>query len=140
MMELTFSLIMSAAGLIASYTVMRVNLAKNNEALKAQGRTMEELKKFMNEKSPLLVHLSTTKKETAEKLEKVGKDIVALKMEIKEKPTMKEVRDDFVSKEVYMQLEKHMDRRFNSIEGGINKIVKTLEGLNGWKKDGIGGF
>ena len=34
----------------------------------------------------------------------------------------------FVSKELFHQLEKHMDENFGRLENGIDKIINTLEG------------
>ena len=39
---------------------------------------------------------------------------------------MKEVRDDFVSKEMFRQMEKHIDEKFGKLELGITKILDRL--------------
>ena len=40
---------------------------------------------------------------------------------------MKEVRDEFVTKELFLQMQKHMDERFDNIGTTLSKILDKLE-------------
>jgi hypothetical protein len=40
---------------------------------------------------------------------------------------MKEVRDEFVSKEMFHQMQKHIDEKFDKLEMGLAKILDKLE-------------
>lgn len=126
-MEIIYSIGIASVGLIASYAVMKSNVTKQMELSKEHTALIQALNKFMNEKQPLLSHLSKTENEVSAKLESMGKDIVSLQMQLKQTPTMKEVRLDFVSKEVFLQMEKHFDEKFDLLQAGIYKILDKLE-------------
>lgn len=85
------------------------------------------LEKFKNEKTPLLNHLSKVEEAYGKKIDIQAKELVELKTKLANVPTMEEVRNEFVSKEMFKQMEKHMDEKFSKLEYGINKILDKLE-------------
>lgn len=113
--------------LIAGYAVMRSNVSKGIEADKAQDAKIEALEKFMNEQSPVLAHYSKVEEAYGKKLDFHAKELVEVKTKLGQAPTMKEVREEFVSKEVFLQMEKHIDEKFAGLQGGIDKILNKLD-------------
>lgn len=66
-------------------------------------------------------------KELYKRLEKHGDDIVHLNTLSRLAITAKDVDDKYVSKEYFKQFEKHMDKRFDTIENGQGKILTFIE-------------
>ena len=66
-----------------------------------------------------------------ERLEKHGDDIVRLNTRSELAMTAKDVDDKYVSKELFRQFEKHIDKRFDRIEEGQGKILSYIEKVNG---------
>jgi len=62
-----------------------------------------------------------------ERLEKHGDDIVRLNTRSELAMTAKDVDDKYVSKELFRQFEKHIDKRFDRIEDGQGKILAYIE-------------
>lgn len=101
---------------------------------KEQDKNFVILNKFMNENVPLLRHLSKAENAIVDKQEEQSKDIVSLKQKIAHSPTMKEVRDEFLTKEIFIQFEKHIDTRFDHFEKKFDTIAdgqeKILQAVN----------
>lgn len=97
-MDLSVSLIIAIIGFISMVAVTRY--------------MVNELKK----------HVSTI----FERLDKHGDDLVALNTKSELAVTAKDVDDKFVSKELFRQFEKHMDRRFDNLETGQSKILEYI--------------
>ena len=121
------SALIAVITLVAGYAVMRNNVAKGMEADGKQDLKIEVLEKFMNEKKPLLDHLSKVEEAQGKKLDCQAKELIELKTKLANTPSMKEVREEFVSKEVYLQMEKHMDEKFAGLQNGISEILKTVK-------------
>ncbi len=130
---------MVGAGVIGTFAILKTKVNDSIERDKERDKRFEEyqsvqnkrinmLETFMNEKSPLLEHLSKSENAIFNKLDNYGKDIVTLQQKVGQAPTMKEVRDEFVSKEMFKQLEKHMDEKFSKLERGLEEILKELRG------------
>lgn len=131
------SLGVAGAGVVATFAILKSKVADSIERDKEQDKRFDDyeanqskkihtLEAFMNEKAPLLDHLSKSENAIFNKLDNYGKDIVALQQKVGQAPTMKEVRDEFVSKEMFKQLEKHMDEKFSKLEMGLSEILKEL--------------
>lgn len=61
------------------------------------------------------------------KLEKHGDDLVAIKTKSELAMTAKDVDTKYVSKELFRQFEKHMNGRFDGIDGNLGKILNKLK-------------
>jgi len=131
------SLGIAGTGVIATFAVLKSRVADGLERDKEHKRKFEEyqshqnkristLEAFMNEKAPILEHLSKSENAIFTKLDNYGKDIVTLQQKVSQAPTMKEVRDEFVSKEMYLQMKEHIDEKFSKLEMGLGEILKEL--------------
>jgi len=89
--------------------------------------TIAELQKFKNKSEPHLEHLSRVEQALTKKLDLHSENITKLNQQISQAPTMKEVRDEFVSKEMFHQMQKHIDEKFDKLEMGLTKILDKLE-------------
>ena len=118
------SLGIAVAGSIAAFAVTRHLVATHSLKIKAQEQSHKDLKeneirdlvKFKDESSPLLTHLSKAEDALRAKIDSQAEAIVALKEKANNAATMKEVRTEFVSKELFLALEKHIDSRFTNLE------------------------
>lgn len=54
-------------------------------------------------------------------------DLTLIKNQMVKFASMKEVREEFVSREVFTQIQRHFDDKFKRLEGGVNKILEKLE-------------
>jgi len=88
---------------------------------------LQELQKFKNESKPHLEHLSRVEQAITKKLDFHSESITKLNQQITQAPTMKEVKEEFVSKELFKQLEKHIDEKFDKLEMGLSKILEKLD-------------
>jgi len=125
------------AGIVGTFAILKTKVNDSVERDKEQDKRFEEyqvrqnkkisiLEAFMNEKAPLLEHLSKTENAIFTKLDSYGKDIVTLQQKVSQAPTMKEVRDEFVTKEMYLQMKEHIDEKFSKLELGLSEILKEL--------------
>ena len=64
------------------------------------------------------------------RLETHGDDLVALNTLSKLAMTAKDVDEKYVSKELFRQFEKHIDKRFDGLEAGQGKILRYIEKIN----------
>ena len=62
-----------------------------------------------------------------DKLDDVNQEIATHKVRLGSAPTMEQVRAEFVTKEMFKQMEKHIDEKFDKLENGIDKILTKLE-------------
>lgn len=121
------SLIIAIVGAVATYAVMRNNvdrLVKENEKLKTD---FAELEKFKNETKPQFYAMTKACDEIKDKQAEQSQIIAQLKEQIAQAPTMKEVRQEFVTKEMFKQMEKHIDEKFSLVQHGIDEILKKLD-------------
>lgn len=61
------------------------------------------------------------------RLDRHGDDIISLNTKSELSMTAKDVDDKYVSKELFRQFEKHIDKRFDRIEEGQDKILRYIE-------------
>jgi len=131
------SLGVAASGVVATFAVLKSKVSDSIERDKEQDKRFEDyqqshnkkvhlLEAFMNEKAPLLEHLSKSENAIFNKLDGYGKEIVTLQQKVGQAPTMKEVRDEFVTKEMYLQMKEHIDEKFSKLELGLGEILKEL--------------
>ena len=101
-----------AAGVVSTFAVLKNKVSDSIERDREQDKRFEEyqsatntkvhtLEAFMNEKAPLLEHLSKVENAFGKKLDEHSSSIVAIREKMTQAPTMKEVRDEFVSKEMF---------------------------------------
>lgn len=64
-----------------------------------------------------------------QRLDRHGDDIVALNTKSELAVTAKDVDDKFVSKELFRQFEKHIDKRFDTIQDGQNQILAYVKSI-----------
>ena len=121
------SVVLSITTIVASWAVMKANVSKMMSSSENHHNQLETLNKFMNEKRPLLEHFSKTENRMLDDISNVTKDVVALDIQIHQAPTMKEVREEFASKEFVAQMEKHIDEKFLTVNSGIEKILKNQD-------------
>jgi len=121
------SSIVVIASVIAGYAVMRSNVNKGIEVDKSQDEKITSLVAFMNSKGPVIEQLLKIEESYGKKLDVHSNKIIELTTQLGATPTMKEVRDEFVSKEVFLQMEKHIDQKFLVVTTGINEILKELK-------------
>jgi len=121
------SLFIAVSGVVGSFAVIRNKVNEGGTKDSEQDKRLKELEQFMNEKRPLLQHLSKVENAFGKKLDEHGNSIVELNQKVTQSPTMKEVRDEFVSKEMFKQMEKHIDEKFDRVEMGLSKILEKLE-------------
>ena len=121
------SLFIAVVTLVSSYAVMKANVAKSSKTIDTLVDENKILKEFMNSKLPLLNHLSKKENFTDGKIESMGKEIVELRTQLAQVPTMKDVRKEFVSKEIFLQMEKHMDEKFDGLQVMLMKVLANQE-------------
>jgi len=127
MMGAIISLIIAIVTAIATYAVMRNNvdrLVKENEKQKAD---IDNLEKFKNENAQRIEYLMKASDELKQKAQEQSESITSLKEKVAQAPTMKEVRQEFVSKEMFNQMQKHIDEKFQMVQSGIQKILEKLD-------------
>ncbi len=118
---------LTLAGLVAGYAVMKNTVSNSVEADIQQDVKISELDKFMNSTLPAIEHYSRIEIAYGRKIDYFDRELIELKTKMSQSPTMKEVREEFVSKEVYLQMEKHIDEKFHGLQSGISDILKELK-------------
>jgi phosphopantetheine adenylyltransferase len=121
------SLIIAFIGAVSSFAVIKQKVNEGGSKDREQDDRLKTLEKFMNEKTPFLDHLSKVENAYGKKLDDHSNALVEVKEKITQAPTMTEVRNEFVSKEMFKQMEKHIDEKFDKLENGIEKILTKLE-------------
>lgn len=121
------NLLIVSTGIIAAFVIVRHKTNESTTKNKEQDIRLAEAEKFINQHKPLLAHLSKVEEVMFKKLDENGTDITALKQNNSQKPSMEAVRAEFVSKEMFKQMEKHIDEKFDKLENGIEKILAKLE-------------
>jgi len=124
------SLLIAIITLVASYAVMKSNVAKSAKTIDTLVNENKVLNDFMTSKAPLLNHLSKKENFVDGKIEEMGKEIVEIRTQMAQVPTMKNVRDEFVSKELFRQMEKHMDEKFDGLQVMLMKVLANQERMD----------
>lgn len=121
------SIVIAIIGFISIFAVMQNNVAKLVKTNEAQEAKIDELEKFKNETKPQFYAMSKSCDELKDKQAEQAQQIATLKEQIAQAPTMKEVRQEFVTKEMFKQMEKHIDEKFSLVQHGIDEILKKLD-------------
>ena len=121
------SVAIALVGVVSVFAVMRANVNSLNEENKEQAKKLEQLEKFRNENEPVIAHLSKVEGLMFTKIDLHSELLTALKEQVGQAPSMKEVRDEFVTKELFLQMQKHMDEKFDHLDRGLGKILDKLE-------------
>jgi ribosome-associated translation inhibitor RaiA len=95
------SLIIAFAGVLATFAVTKNKVENNDKQIEAIFKILKSL---------------------GEKVDTHSESLSEYKVEIKSTVSMKEVRAEFVSKELF----KHIDEKFDKLENGIEKILNKL--------------
>lgn len=61
------------------------------------------------------------------KIDKLNSEVAEHKVRLANAPTMEQARMEFVSKEMFKQMEKHIDEKFDRVELGIASILDKLK-------------
>lgn len=121
------SVVIALVGVISTFAVYKNKVSDSEDRDKKQDDRLEKLEKFMNSNTPLLEHLSKSENAIFAKLDKHSSGITTLQQQIGQSPTMKEVRDEFMTKEMFRQVEKHIDNRFDTFEKKFDGLNEGLE-------------
>jgi len=62
-----------------------------------------------------------------DKLDDINQEIATHKVRLGSAPSMEQVRAEFVTKEMFKQMEKHIDDKFDRLEAGLTKILDKLD-------------
>ena len=122
MENITLDIIIAIATVIASFAVMKHKVSNNDNEIVLVKKQIKELNEFMNSHKPMLEHFSRIENAFGSKIDIHSNSIVELQQRISQAPSMNEVRAEFVSKELFKQLEKHMDEKFNKLDAELDKI------------------
>ena len=121
------SVAIALVGVVSVFAVMRANVNSLNEENKEQAKKLEQLEKFKSENVPVIKHLSNVENLAFKKIDNHSNLLTSLREQIGQVPSMKEVRDEFVTKELFLQMQKHMDEKFDHLDKGLEKILDKLE-------------
>lgn len=67
-------------------------------------------------------------------IEANSKEIVALQTNQQHNITAKEVREQYISRELFELQVKHIDQRFNNIDSSLGNILAAVQNKNGGKE------
>lgn len=99
------SIVIASVGVISSFAITKNKVENNDKQIEAVFKILKGL---------------------GEKVDMHSESLSEHKVEIKSTVSMKEVRAEFVSKELFKQMEKHIDKKFDKLESGIEKILNKL--------------
>ena len=121
------SVVIALVSVVSVFAVMRANVNSLNEENKEQAKKLEQLEKFKSENVPVIKHLSNVENLAFKKIDNHSNLLTSLKEQIGQVPSMREVRDEFVTKELFLQMQKHMDENFSRLGEGLRKVLDKLE-------------
>lgn len=100
------SLIISIVGLIAMISVGKYKTETNERAIENERKAREAI---------------------GAKLDKANEELIEHKTKIQNSTTMEDVRKEFVSKEMFRQMEKHIDSKFNDVIKQMDLFMSVQE-------------
>ena len=121
------SVAVALVGVVSTFAVLRSNVNRLNETNKEQAKKLEEVDEFRNKNAPVIAHLSKVQDLMFAKIDAHSESLTSLKEQVTQAPSMKEVRDEFVTKELFLQMQKHMDEKFDHLDKGLAKILDKLD-------------
>ena len=108
------SLVISFIGLVAMMAVGKYKTEQNQKEIETEKQAREVI---------------------GRKLDKATEEMAEYKVRLHNAPSMEDVRREFVSKEMFKQMEKHIDGQFETLGKSLeklfenqNKMVETLKG------------
>lgn len=137
MPDWTISIGGALATFIATFSVLKqkVNVAEKrddeqDEAFKAFKTELYKeialINKFISETRPAIEHYNRIEVGYGKKLDVHSEAITMLSQQVTQSPTMKEVREEFVTKEMYQQMQKHIDEKFDKLEASQSRTNEML--------------
>ena len=121
------SLFLAVAGVVSTFSVLKTNVSRLNDIIKELEGKIQTLEKAINENSPVINHLSKTEDIIGAKVEAHSINITGLKEKVDQTPRMKDIRAEFVSKELFLRTEKGVEDKFDAVNNTLNKILDKLE-------------
>ncbi|MFY9141456.1 hypothetical protein [Sulfuricurvum sp.] len=116
-MDVLIQIFLAAVTIIAVFAVMRYQTAETKKNLAeyqvSNGHTIEAIEKIV---------------------EANGKAIVALETNQQHNITAKEVREQYISRELFEMQVKHIDHRFNNIDTTLGNILAAVQNKNGGRE------
>jgi len=123
MVSVTISIVSFIVTFAAAFGVLKYRANESKKKDEDQDEKIDILLKFMNTNTPVLVHFNKVEEAYGKKLDHSLKNITELQQQITQTPTMREVRTEFMSKEIFRQFEKHIDKRFDSFEKKFDTLA-----------------
>ena len=115
------SWIVSAVIGVSTYFAMFVTLKNKTEQHSVELKEAKEKSEHKSKESEL-IH-----SKIFDRVDEINQELASHKVRLANSPNMEQVRAEFISKEMFHQMEKHIDEKFNTIENGIDKILNRLE-------------
>ena len=106
---------------IVTYIALFVTVRNKTDQHTKEIEKIQTAKKETNKKNEGLVE------KIFEKLDEINAEVAEHKVRLGTAPNMEQVRAEFVSKEMFKQMQKHIDEKFDRLENGIDKILSKLE-------------
>ena len=99
-------LLLAVGTIVASFAVVKANVKTHNDRLDIHDNVIEKL---------------------FGRLDRHGDDLVALNTKSKSAVTLKDVAEEFVRKELYVQYQNHMDSKFRDLKSDVAKSHGLIE-------------
>jgi len=100
------SLVIAVVGVVSTFAVTKNKVDNNDKQIEAIFKILKGL---------------------GEKVDIHSESLSEHKVMIKSSMTMQQADNKYVSKEMFKQMEKHIDEKFDKLENGIEKILNKLE-------------
>ena len=137
MQDWMLSVLIAGVGFVSTFAVLKQKVANSvtrdveqdirfKEYKNKTEQVIVELQKFKNETVPAIEHYSRIEVGYGKKIDYQAQEITKLNQQISQAPTMKEVREEFVTKEMYKQMQKHIDEKFDKMEVSQDKTNEML--------------
>lgn len=116
-MEVVIQIFLVFVTIISVFAVVKYQTSENKKNLEVHELSNEE-----------------TIKAIYKTLDTNSKDIVALQTNQQHNITAKEVREQYISRELFEMQVKHIDHRFNNIDTTLGNILAAVQNKNGGKE------
>ncbi len=100
------SIVIAIVGVVSTFAITKNKVENNDKQIEAIFKILKGL---------------------GEKVDIHSESLSEHKVMIKSSMTMTQADSKFVSKELFKQMEKHIDEKFDKLENGIEKILTKLE-------------
>lgn len=99
------SIVIAIVGVVSTFAITKNKVENNDKQIEAIFKILKDL---------------------GEKVDLHSESLSEHKVMIKSSMTMTQADNKFVSKELFKQMEKHIDEKFDKLENGIEKILAKL--------------